>query len=197
MLCTLLHSFAYGLSVCSVCSQQYIQLGMFLLHNSKLEISVNYFCTYSMWQYVRMHRTAGYVCNLYTKMELTPPPPPHTHNISGQKIRHLITQSTHQFDDLDQHPVVSRGLHQLEECRSKREVVLGVLPGQLTYHADSCTLDRGLRILQLLLQPREGWTEGVWELEENLVEHQERLLAEVGLGGYSLHAKKTQMVRDT
>ena len=38
---------------------------------------------------------------------------------------------THQFDDLDEHPVVGGGGHELEEQRGKGQVVLGVPPGQL------------------------------------------------------------------
>jgi len=38
----------------------------------------------------------------------------------------------HQLDDLDEHPVVSRTRHQLEEQRSKRQVVLGILTRQFT-----------------------------------------------------------------
>ena len=38
----------------------------------------------------------------------------------------------YQLDDLDEDPVVSRTRHQLEEQRSKRQVVLGILTRQFT-----------------------------------------------------------------
>ncbi len=48
---------------------------------------------------------------------------------------------THQLDDLDEHPVVSRAGHELEEGGRQREVVVWVLTSQLTDHTHSSRLD--------------------------------------------------------
>ena len=45
-----------------------------------------------------------------------------------------------------------------------------------------------VRIFQFLLQTREGWPEGFWELEEHLVHDQHCLLAQVWLGWRHLYA---------
>ena len=44
-----------------------------------------------------------------------------------------------------------------------------------------------VRVFQFLLQTREGWPEGFWELEEHLVHDQHCLLAQVGLGWRHLY----------
>ena len=50
-------------------------------------------------------------------------------------LTHIHSHSslfTHQLDDLDEDPIVGGGGHELEEEWGKRQVVLGVSPGQLT-----------------------------------------------------------------
>ena len=42
--------------------------------------------------------------------------------------------------------------------------------------------DTWVRILQFLLEPGEGWAQCVWELEEDLVQGEDGLLADVGAG---------------
>ena len=45
-----------------------------------------------------------------------------------------------ELDNLDEHPVVGGGGHELEEGGGQGQIVLGVLAGQLTDHVHSCRL---------------------------------------------------------
>ena len=47
---------------------------------------------------------------------------------------------TYQFDHFDEHPVVARGGHDLEESGCQGKVVLWVLTGQLADDANGSTL---------------------------------------------------------
>lgn len=96
--------------------------------------------------------------------------------------------STHQLDHFDEHPVVARGGHDLEESGCQGEVVLWVLPSQLTYDANGCTLHPRVGVFDLLLQARVGGSQCVRKLEENAVEHKYGFLPQVWFGGHCLCA---------
>ena len=59
----------------------------------------------------------------------------------GFKWDKLALAKPDQFDDLDEHPVVGGGGHDLEEGRSEGEVVARVLASQFTDHAHGGRLD--------------------------------------------------------
>lgn len=67
-----------------------------------------------------------------------------------------ISKLTHQFDDLDEHPVISGGGHEFEEDWCETKVVLGVLACQFTDDVDSRRLHTRIWVLQLLLEAGEG-----------------------------------------
>lgn len=92
----------------------------------------------------------------------------------------------YQFDDFDQHPIVGRCGHQLEENRRQRKVVLWVFACQLANHINGCGLHARIGILQFLLQLREGRPQRFWIAQEHLVHHQNRLHAQIRFGGAHL-----------
>ena len=87
-----------------------------------------------------------------------------------------------ELDDLDPHPIVLRRGQQPEEDRGERQVVLGVLPGELADHVDRAGLDGGLSVIEFVLEARKRWAERVRELQKNLVEYQRSLLPDIGPG---------------
>ena len=50
----------------------------------------------------------------------------------------MLKTCSYQLNDFNQHPIVSRAGHQLEEQRCKRQIVLWILPRQLTNNIYCC-----------------------------------------------------------
>ena len=61
--------------------------------------------------------------------------------LTAYLARTTWTFKVYQFDDFDQHPVVSGVGHQFEENRCQGETVFRILTSKLTDHIHGCRLD--------------------------------------------------------
>mmetsp|Transcript_15806 Transcript_15806/g.60187 ORF Transcript_15806/g.60187 Transcript_15806/m.60187 type:complete len:210 (-) Transcript_15806:446-1075(-) len=107
----------------------------------------------------------------------------------GERVQQLSRQSwllgdqgPEQLDNLYQHPVVAGAVHQLEELRRHRQVVLRILLRQLTDHVDGGGDDGGLVVLQAVCQLVEGQSEALGELDIQLEERKRGLLPHICAG---------------